>query len=359
MRRLGVAAVLSFLIGVAAYGWIIPYSLGFDFSPIVFAALIAGQYFARKHKAAFIALCCIGFFFSGVQRRAIYSETKSPLEEKIEDWGSRARSFMQRRLEESIENEEDRAIANAILLGDKSRLDRKTKEAFRNAGISHTLALSGMHVGIIWGIVCALFSFSGRSYRSRRVALALSISAIMLYAVCTGLSPSVSRACIMISLWKLCELFSGSKDRVGPILVSAMVIALFNPTAVENISFQLSFAAIAGIAFIYPAIDESIRKVLGKKKNIAARFCSATLRVAGVSMACQIATFPLILLYFGKISGNFLLSNLVAAPLVAFSVYGSAISAALGGIPHLGSWAGEVASLIIEFFREAVQFLGS
>ena len=356
MKRLGVAITLSFILGVS-YGGL--YNSSFSDSifiqPLVTSLCIMGLYLFRNNKILFILVCCISFFFSGIQRRSICSESSSMIEEKIESWGMEARGFMQGRLEKSIGNPQDRAVANALLLGDRSGLDRKTKAAFRNAGISHALALSGMHVGIIWGIVCALFAFFRWNYRTRFWGFALSCIVILVYAVCTGLSPSVSRACIMLVLWKLCELISGSRDRLGSILVAALVITLFNPMAIESISFQLSFLAVGGIVFIYPVIEDSIDKVFGKRRRLS----SAIFRGAGVSLSCQIATFPLILLYFGKISGNFLISNIVSAPLVAFSVCGSAISAALGGVPHLGEWAGELSSLIIETLRKVVMFLGS
>lgn len=357
MKGLGVAITLSFILGAGFCGWFFPQGIpgASNVSFLLFAIFILFLYFARKRRRAFIAVCCISFFFSGIMRRSIYSDSPSAAEANIERLGNKARSFMQYRLEKSIEKPEDLAVANALLLGDKSGLDRKTKTAFRNAGISHALALSGMHVGIIWGIICTLFSFSRRNYRTRFWGFGLSSIVILLYAVCTGLSPSVSRACIMLVLWKLCEILSGSKDRLGPIMVAAMIITLFNPMAVESISFQLSFLAVGGIVFIYPVIEESIDKVFGKRMKIP----SALFRGAGISLSCQIATFPLILLYFGKISGNFLVSNIVSAPLVAFSVYGSAISAALGGIPHLGDWAGWLSSLIIEILRKTVMFLGS
>ena len=79
----------------------------------------------------------------------------------------------------------------------------------------------------------------------------------------------------------------------------------------------------------------------------------------GITMTCQIATFPLILLYFGRVSGNFLISNIVSAPLVTLSVYGSAASALLGGIPAIGGVISEFSSAIIEALRQVVLFLGS
>lgn len=357
MKRLGVALTLSFILGIASYGEFYPseFSENFFFTSLMTSLFIMGLYLFRKNKRLFVFVCCISFFFSGMQRRAICAESPSGIESKIESWGNSARGFMQSRMEKSIGNPQDRAVASALLLGDKSGLDKQTKTAFRNAGISHALALSGMHVGIVWGIICALFSFSRRNYRTRYLGFGLSSIVILLYAVCTGLSPSVSRACIMLVLWKLCELLSGSRDRLGPIMAAALIITLFNPMAVKSISFQLSFLAVGGIVFIYPVIEESIDKVFGKRMRIP----SALFRGAGISLSCQIATFPLILLYFGKISGNFLISNIVSAPLVAFSVYGSAVSAALGGVPHLGEWAGWLSSLIIEILRKTVMFLGS
>ena len=104
--------------------------------------------------------------------------------------------------------------------------------------------------------------------------------------VITGLSPSVSRACIMIAVWKTADSLCQSKDRTGPLLTAAFVIALFNPMAVEMIGFQLSFAAVAGIVFLYPAVEESIRKVIGNKRSFARRIAASGMRLMGITMTC-------------------------------------------------------------------------
>ncbi len=163
----------------------------------------------------------------------------------------------------------------------------------------------------------------------------------------------------MIAVWKTADLLCQGNDRTGPLLIAAFVIALFNPMAVEMIGFQLSFAAVAGIVFLYPAVEESIRKVFGSRQSIGRRIAASGARLMGITMTCQIATFPLILLYFGRVSGNFLISNIVSAPLVTLSVYGSAASALLGGIPAIGGVISEISSAIIEVLRQVVLFLGS
>ncbi len=375
MKRLGVAVTLCFLLGAAVGGVFFP---GFvlsesqaSFTFLSYAVFVAAVGLFRKHRTVFVLLCCIAFFFFGAERRMLsLSSSGQPLAKKIEAgidrWASTARGAVKERLGKTV-TEEALPIANALLLGDKSGLDKDLKAAFRNAGVSHTLALSGMHVGIIWTLVCFMMSFLKFSHRSRLWATVASIALIFAYAVCTGLSPSVSRACIMLAVWKITELASSGKDRLGPVLIAAMTITMFNPAAVESISFQLSFMAVCGIVFIYPAIGESIDTVLktrpGAKvhslRSALTGVLGGGLKLCGISISCQIATFPLILLYFGKISGNFLLSNVAVAPLVTLSVVCSALSASLGWVPHLGNLAASAASLIIELLKDAVMFLGS
>lgn len=355
MKRLGVAITMSFLLGTVCGGFL----GGVDLS---FAAilLLPGLYLSRKKAWLFIFLSCAGFFILGAQRRAVYSATVSPTEQYIENKAVRIRDYVSVKLSERLEGESSKGIATALLLGDRSGLDSEVKTAFRNAGISHALALSGMHVGIIWSIICALTAAFRWNHKTRIISFVLNIAIIFSYAVITGLSPSVSRACIMIAVWKTAGLLCQSDDRMGPLLIAAFAIALFNPMAVEMIGFQLSFAAVAGIVFLYPAMEESIRKVIvAGKKNIGRRIAASGARLMGITLACQIATFPLILLYFGRVSGNFLISNLVSAPLVTLSVYGSAASALLGGIPAVGGIISEISSAIIEILRQVVMFLGS
>lgn len=353
-RRLGVAITFSFLLGTVAGGFLAGFDLSFTVIPV-----LGGLYLARKRAVLFILLSCAGFFILGAQRRAVYSATVSPTEQYVENKAVQVRDYVSGKLSERLDGESSRGIAAALLLGDRSGLDKEIKTAFRNAGISHALALSGMHVGIIWSIICALTAAFRWNHKTRIVSFVLSIAIIFSYAIITGLSPSVSRACIMIAVWKTAGLLCQSDDRLGPLLIAAFAIALFNPMAVEMIGFQLSFAAVAGIVFLYPAVEESIERVFGSRRNIGLRFAAGGVRLMGITMTCQIATFPLILLYFGKVSGNFLISNLVSAPLVTLSVYGSAASALLGGIPAVGGIISEISSAIIEILRQVVLFLGS
>lgn len=348
------AITLSFLLGTMAGGFFGGFF--FSFVPVLMPGVL---YLSRKRAEMFVLLSCACFFVLGVQRRALYSDAVSPTERFIENQTLKIRDHISGILSERLEGESSKGIAAALLLGDRSGLDSEIKTAFRNAGISHALALSGMHVGIIWSIICLLTAAFRWNYRTKVFSFTLSIAIIFFYAVITGLSPSVSRACIMIAVWKTADLLCQGNDRTGPLLIAAFVIALFNPMAVEMIGFQLSFAAVAGIVFLYPAVEESIRKVFGSRRNIGKRIAASGARLMGITMTCQIATFPLILLYFGRVSGNFLISNIVSAPLVTLSVYGSAASALLGGIPAIGGVISEISSAIIEVLRQVVLFLGS
>ena len=380
MKGLRVVITLSFISGTVLAGWIMPLHWPFHSYCILYGICILALFYSRKNRKLFLTVCCISFIICGMQRRFIMGQTQSPLEVKVDEWGEKVRQRVRGRIEKVITDNSQRAIASALLLGDKSTLDRNTKVAFRNAGISHTLALSGMHVAIIWGIVCLFFSALRWDYRTKTAGVWLSCTVIFLYAICTGLSPSVSRACIMLSTWKICQAAGNSDDRLGPLLVSAIAIVLFNPMAVNMIGFQLSYAAVLGIVFIYPAFDESIKSVMKKKRsfhtentkastvvsrsekrvrNFFRSIVSGILQLGGITLSCQIATTPLVLLYFGKTSGIFMLSNILSAPLVTLSVYGTIASAILCDIPLLGNLTGKISSLILECLHRAVMFLGS
>ncbi len=292
---------------------------------------------------------------------AANNQLRPKIEYALERWATDARNSIEIRLQNVIEKQEDRAVASALLLGNKAQLDKTTKAAFRNAGVSHTLALSGLHVGIIWGLVCTVFAVFKRNYKTKIVGVFLSCVVIFIYALCTGMAPSVSRACIMLTACKIGEYYGNIKDKKGTLYLAALIISLCNPRASLTPGFYLSFAAVAGIIFIYPVLKASIDAIIRCNKNslVIKKVAKHILDLSAISLSCQIATFPLILFYFGKTSGNFLISNVAVAPLVTFSIYSAVSSILLANIPLIGKLCVYVSNACLTLLRETVMFFGS
>ena len=204
-------------------------------------------------------------------------------------------------------------VVSALTLGYREDLDKDVQRAFSASGAMHVLAVSGLHTGIVWGIVIWLLTLGGwrkplwEEKGKRWVLSMIAIVLIWVYAFVTGLSPSVMRSSLMLSFWSLSGLLDQYTSRWNPLLAAAVVILLINPLSLWSVSFQLSFAAVAGIMLIGQRMQNSI--VL---KGRVLRSIGGLLLV---SVAAQMATIPLTLHYFGQTSNYFALTNLIVIPM--------------------------------------------
>ena len=225
------------------------------------------------------------------------------------------------------------AIIKALIIGERSGIPHEISEAFRNSGASHILALSGFHLGIIYGILSAALSVIGNTERSKRLRSALTVAFCGFYTLATGAGASITRAFLFVVLKETARLthrYTGT----ARILLSAMLVQLvFSPSSIKSASFQLSYAAMAGIALIYPRL----RKLWpgdGKDDGIAIKGARWLWESAALSISCQLTTGPLAWLYFRSFPQHFLLTNLIALPLTSLLIPLSLLTLILHGTGH-------------------------
>lgn len=205
------------------------------------------------------------------------------------------------------------SLITALITGDRSGLSPETTAAFRESGASHILALSGLHLGIIYGILRWATSPLGNGKTQRIVRSATIISLCGFYTLATGASASITRAFLFIILGETASL-TGRFRSTRSIVWTALILQLFFiPESLEDIGFQLSYAAMAGIAYIYPFL-----KNLWPETNAGAvrKGLKWIWNSASMSIACQLTTGPLAWIYFGTFPQYFLLTNLISLPLV-------------------------------------------
>ncbi|MBN1187381.1 MAG: ComEC/Rec2 family competence protein [Bacteroidales bacterium] len=202
-------------------------------------------------------------------------------------------------------NNSELAVLSALTLGDRSELDADLNKAYAQSGAMHILAVSGLHIGILYLVLNFLLVF-----RKKRKFMKVTIIllCIWFYAIITGLSPSVQRAAIMFSFISLGK--AGKRDiNIYNILsLSALIILLFDPRMLFQAGFQFSFLAVAGIIFFQPRIS-SLLKPKTKAMNFAWQLLS-------VSFAAQLSTFPLTLYYFQYFPSYFWITNLLIIPII-------------------------------------------
>ncbi|SNT16740.1 competence protein ComEC [Ekhidna lutea] len=230
-------------------------------------------------------------------------------------WAYDLRTASSEVIDKYIQQPRENGIAKALLLGIKDHLDNDVKRAYSSAGAMHVLAVSGLHVGIIYLIVQLLFGKLKQTGRLGKYAFGIiSILLIWLYATVTGLSPSVLRASTMFSL----VAFSQASAREGNIYntlgFAAFILLCVDPYLIYSVGFQLSFAAVIGIVYLQPKLYRllSFRIVLFDK----------AWAITCVSIAAQLATFPLSAYYFHQFPTYFLVSNLLVIPAASILLIG-------------------------------------
>ena len=204
------------------------------------------------------------------------------------------------------------AVIKALLTGNRSDIPPEISAAFRDSGASHILALSGLHLGIIYGIFSKILSCFGNSMEIRRARSVLIMLACGLYTLATGAGPSITRAYLFIVLKETAGM-AGRDVSLKSLLAAALMLHLaFDPTAASNVGFQLSYAAMLGIAFIFPYL----RNIWKNEWKLLKWIWES----AALSISCQITTGPLAYHYFGTFPHYFLMTNLLALPLAGIII---------------------------------------
>lgn len=246
-------------------------------------------------------------------------------------------------LETIIEDREVLGIVRALTIGEKTGLDQELKDAYSKSGVMHLLALSGLHVGVIYSILSWLLSFLGRNRISDIVRRILIIAVLWLYQMITNGSPSIMRAVIMATVYELSGALFRPKNGLNALSISAIIIITLDPSAPRSIGFQLSFIAMLSIFFIYPYIKNCFRSEY--------RLISNLWNNMALTLSCQIATAPFILYYFNSFPTMFLVGNIIAIPLASLIMALIVITLICCKIPYLGEISLTILSFLIKLLN--------
>ena len=261
------------------------------------------------------ALCCGAICSISSKWLAIsFHSDSNPLLTYASTWGNRLKEHINTL---PFAHSQSGALINSLITGDRSDLDNHTREIFRSSGASHILALSGMHLGIIYGILKSVLAILGNSPKVKILKSCLIMSTCLFYTLMTGAAPSIIRAFIFILLYEFAKI-SGRGVKTGEVLMSALIIQITICTEdILEVSFLLSYAAMAGIAFIYPMLK---RIWTADSDAIVYKALKWIWTSAAMSIACQLTTGPIAYAFFGTFPKYFILTNLLAAPLVGLII---------------------------------------
>jgi len=225
---------------------------------------------------------------------------------------------------------QDFALSTALLIGIKDFLENDTRQEFSHAGAMHVLCVSGLHVGILYVVADKMLFFLKRNRRNRKLHQFIIILFIWTYAYITGLSASVMRAALMFSLIAAARMFKRSSESYNILAVAAFIQLWINPYEIAKVGFQLSYLAVLGIFSFYKPLDSII--------NPGNKIISWVWSILSVSMAAQLATFPLASFYFNLFPVYFLLTNLFVVPLAAVIIYFALALVAAGALGFTIEW---------------------
>ncbi|MFN3406079.1 MAG: ComEC/Rec2 family competence protein [Cytophagaceae bacterium] len=239
-------------------------------------------------------------------------------------------------------------VALALLLGHKWHVESDTKEIFSSTGTIHLLAVSGLHVGIIYQILVLLLS--PLSYRSKLLSFGLIALLLILYAAITGFAPSVNRAVFMFLFLRAALLINRNADIYNTLALAAFVLLLIHPFSLFDLGFQLSFLAVTSIV----TFTDPITRMLQTKYRLINYLWSSV----SVTIAAQILTLPVTLYYFHKLPLSMLVSNLVVVPLATPILITGLIGIILASVPYAGKLLLQVCQELIHLMIQFLQFTG-
>lgn len=271
--------------------------LSFDYARSLFHKSISGTCFAKVDDIASLP---------SNHRRGVFVRLQKQLSEKY--------------AHDPLLGEKEQGVIRALTLGDKSSLCEELRVDYAAAGVSHVLALSGLHVGIIFMLLSFCLRPFFSSLNGRRFSELLALLALWVFAFLSGFSPSIQRAVLMCTIYVLATLVSSDRSSLSALCLAAMVMLSCNPFALFDVGFELSFASMFSILCLSPDTDNTPDyRYLRFPWLMKCR--DYLLGIVIVSLVAQAGTLPLTLHYFGRFPTCFLLSNLVIIPAVSVMMF--------------------------------------
>lgn len=252
-------------------------------------------------------------------------------------------------IEKYIKGDNESSIAKALLIGYKVDLDKDLVQAYSNAGVVHLIAISGLHMGIIYGVLLWVFSNIPIIRKSLIIKSILIFICLWLFALLTGASPSVLRAAVMFSFIVGGRAVDKHASVYNSMAASAFLLLCINPFILWDVGFQLSYLAVLGIV--------AVQKPISNWFNFKNKLIQSAWKLAAVSLAAQLFTFPICLYYFHQLPLLFLLANIIAIPLATWILWGCLILVFISPINFIAFYFGKIISGLLWLLNKSVTLI--
>ena len=238
-------------------------------------------------------------------------------------------------------------VVAAMALGDKTHLDRQLRETYRRVGASHVLALSGLHLTIIYTVVSLLLGWR----RLWVLSQSLIVMAIWAFALLVGLSPSVTRAALMLTLYALLAIGWRQRMSLNTLAFAAIVMLAASPYALYDAGFQLSFTAVLAILLIHPTLNGLVPPHVQQRHP----WLHALWGLTTVSIAAQAGTAPLVAYHFGALPTYGLLASYVVIPLATAVLYLALACVALSPWPAAATATAHALTAVVTLMSDTLR----
>jgi competence protein ComEC len=254
-------------------------------------------------------------------------------------------------IKKHIKSKQNAGLAEAMLIGYREDLDKELLNAYTNTGVVHIIAISGLHLGLIFMLMDLLIrSMAGRK-RAAWAGLFISLPLLWSFAILTGSSASVIRSAIMFSFIIVGKAIGRKSNGMNSLLGSAFIMLLWNPDLRFDLGFQLSYAAVASILLF----DQKIKKLVFFKNKSALYLWS----MVSITLAAQVLTTPLVIAHFHRFPTLFLFTNLVAVPLSSLVLVLEIVLCMVHPFDGIATGLGTAINTLIQLMNEHVLLMGN
>ena len=289
-----------------------------------------------------------GVYYSGfVISKKIVSDDETAL--NFTNFIAKIRTNADEIINTNIQNDEGKAIIRALTLGNKHYLSDELKQSFANAGAMHVLAVSGLHIGILYGFLNIIFGFLNKTKQLRALKIILSILIIWGYATLTGLSPSVCRAALMFSVISFGKTINRNISYYNLLAFAALILLVINPLMLFDVGFQLSFLAVGGIVYFQPRFYNLI--------SINNTVLDWVYKLLTVSVAAQLSTAPLTIFYFNQFPTYFWLTNIFLIPLILVVMVSSVFLYAFYWFELAAEYISKFLEITLDIIHYGIRFI--
>jgi competence protein ComEC len=254
-------------------------------------------------------------------------------------------------LDSYIHGAKENALAEALLIGYKDDLDKNLVQSYSNTGVVHVIAISGMHLGIIYWLLGWVLRPLTRQKHTRPAGFLLILTGLWLFTLLAGAGPSVVRSAVMFSFIATGDAFSRRSPVYNNLAASAFLLLCWDPLWLWDVGFQLSYAAVLSIVVFFRPVYSLV--------FVQNKLLEAIWKLAAVTLAAQILTTPISLYHFHQFPNLFLLANIVAVPLSSLVLLGEVFLCLVSFMPFLAAWTGSALSFLIGLLNRYIENLDS